>query len=108
MPKQIFSSFWHGQALPPLHWACLNSFVARGHQLRLYCYRPVQVPDGVTLADASTVMDEQELFEFDHSFSAFSNIFRYKLLLREGCWWVDTDVFCLVDDIPDCAYAWAN
>ena len=29
------------------------------------------------------------------SLAAFSNLFRYKLLLERGGWWVDTDVICL-------------
>jgi hypothetical protein len=29
------------------------------------------------------------------SYSAFSNLFRYKLIFEKGGWWVDTDVVCL-------------
>src|SRR5262249_53705507 len=33
--------------------------------------------------------------------AAFGNLFRYKLLAERGGWWVDTDVVCLSDAIPD-------
>src|SRR5206468_3047474 len=29
------------------------------------------------------------------SLAAFSDLFRYRLLLDQGGWWVDADVFCL-------------
>jgi hypothetical protein len=108
MPKQTLSTFWHGRELSPLHRICLRSFVERGHRLKLYGYREVDVPDGVELEDARQVVAESELFEFMASYSGFSNIFRYALLLARDSWWVDTDVYCLADDIPDCRYAWAQ
>jgi hypothetical protein len=108
MRSQTFNAFWHGAALSPLHWACLSSFIERGHRLRLFSYRDLDVPKGVILEDARKIMSDKELFEFENSFSAFSNIFRYKVLLEQGGWWVDTDVLCLKEDIPDCTYAWAR
>jgi hypothetical protein len=38
----------------------------------------------------------------------FSDVFRFKLLLEQGGWWVDTDVICNSDQFPECQYAWAN
>ena len=108
MRNQTFTAFWHGAALSPMHWACLASFVERGHRMRLYTYRDLEVPPGVILEDARQVMSDKELFEFEKSFSAFSNIFRYKVLLEQGGWWVDTDIYCLAEDIPDPPYAWAR
>ena len=108
MRHQTFNAFWHGAQLSPMHWACLGSFVERGHRLRLFAYQDVAVPAGVTLEDARRIMSERELFEFEKSFSAFSNIFRYKMLLEHGGWWVDTDVYCLAEDIAECTYAWAR
>jgi hypothetical protein len=105
---QIFNAFWHGPELSPLHWACLSSFVERGHRLRLFCYQAVGVPKSVEVEDARRIIPEADLFEFGGSFSAFSNLFRYKLLLEEGGWWVDADVYCLREDLPDCRYAWAR
>jgi len=108
MKNQLFSTFWYGNELPPLHWACLSSFIQHGHRLKVFSYLELELPDGVLFEDARQIIDEEELFEFEDSFSAFSNIFRYRLLLAEGCWWVDTDVYCLKEDIPDCRYAWAR
>jgi hypothetical protein len=75
--------------------------------LRLYSYQNLEVPAGVELADAADVMDESEAFLFDRSFSAFSNIFRYRLLFDQGGWWIDSDVYCQLADVPQCSYAWA-
>lgn len=107
MAKQVFNAFWHGRPLPALHWACLGSFVAHGHRLRLHCYEPLGVPAGVERVDARDVIPAEAVFEFGGSYSAFSNLFRYELLLRHGGWWVDTDVVCLRDELPDVACAWA-
>lgn len=108
MPRQIFSSFWHGPALSPLHWACLDSFPRNGHTLRLFVYDEVAVPKGVVLEDASRILPLETLFAFQNTFSAFSNIFRYTLLLKHGGFWVDTDVYCLTEDIPSSRYVWAH
>jgi hypothetical protein len=107
VPAQVFNTFWHGPDLTPLHWACLKSFADHGHRLRVFTYRPFDLPRGVEPADAREVMPESDLFEFEASFGAFSDIFRYRLLLAMGGWWVDTDVYCLEDDIAECRYAWA-
>ena len=108
MRHQTFNTFWHGPELSPLHWACLSSFIERGHRLRLFSYEPVTVPHGVEREDASRVLPRAELFEFQGSASSFSNLFRYELLLQDGGWWVDADVYCLREDLPDCRYAWAR
>jgi hypothetical protein len=108
MRNQVFNTFWHGPALSPLHWACLKSFADRGHRLRVFSYEPLALPAGVAREDARQVIGESELFEFEDSFSAFSNIFRYKFQLEHGGWWVDTDVYCMQEDIEDCTYAWAR
>ena len=108
MRNHSFNAFWHGAPLSPMHWACLGSFIEHGHHVRLFAYRDMAVPQGVTLEDARRIMNERELFEFENSFGAFSDIFRYRMLLDHGGWWVDTDVYCFADDIPDCRYAWAR
>jgi hypothetical protein len=103
-----FNAFWHGAPLSPLHWACLGSFVEKGHRLRLWSYEEVLVPQGVEREDARKILPETELFLFHGSASAFSNLFRYELLVAEGGWWVDADVYCLQEELPDCRYAWAR
>jgi hypothetical protein len=107
MQNQVFNTFWYGPELSPLHWACLKSFADRGHRLRVFTYEPLKLPPGVLREDAAQFVSQSELFEFDESFGAFSDIFRYELLMQEGGWWVDSDVYCLKEDIIECDYAWA-
>jgi hypothetical protein len=62
------------------------------------------VPQGVTLADASTIISQREkdtfFSEFPGLFAQFSDLFRYEMLARHGGWWVDTDVVCLTSSMP--------
>jgi hypothetical protein len=108
MQQQAFNSFWHGGQLSPLEWACLSSFVERGHSIRLFCYEPLAVPPGVIVEDASGIIARDQIFLAEGGFAAFSDLFRYKLILKYGEWWVDTDVYCLNEEIPHCCYAWAR
>ena len=103
-----FNMFHYGQALSPLVRVCMKSFIDFGHVLNAYLFQDLDVPAGVRVLDANNILPREELFLFHKSPSAFSNIFRYKLLLENGGWWVDTDVLCLTDSIPDCEYAWAQ
>ena len=65
----------------------------------------LSVPEGVNLCDASLILNKSAFFTYSDgpqqgSPSAFSNLFRYRLLYDRGGWWVDTDVICLSSDIP--------
>jgi hypothetical protein len=79
----------------------MDSFVATGHSVHLYTYDAIDnVPQGVILRDASKILPPSAIFrnrlgKGKGSLAGFSDLFRYKLLLDEGGWWVDTDVFCL-------------
>src|ERR1700687_5641830 len=108
MRNQWFNTFWHGGDLGPLEWACLSSFVEHGHKLRLFSYDPILVPAGVSHEDASVIMPRDTLFSVDGSVAAFSDLFRYQVILKCGEWWCDTDVYCISDEIPYCQYAWAH
>jgi hypothetical protein len=90
-------SLWVGDALTPMERLSLSSFVAHSHQVDLYVYDEVDVPSGVTLRDASSILPRSSIFRYagNGSLAGFSNFFRYKLLLERGGWWVDTDVVCL-------------
>jgi Capsular polysaccharide synthesis protein len=111
---QIFSAFWHGPPISPMHWACLASFIERGHQVDLYAYEHLQVPTGVNVRDANEVLPIDKLFVFHNpnlkspDLGPFSDLFRFKLLLDRGGWWIDADVLCNRSDFPECGYAWAN
>ncbi|HEY6642843.1 hypothetical protein [Povalibacter sp.] len=101
------SGLWIGARLSPLERSCIASFLGRGHQFDLYVYEPVaDVPDGCRLADAATTLPARRVFAHSQgegrgSVAAFSDLFRYELLMRRGGWWADLDVFCLGDRLPD-------
>jgi hypothetical protein len=92
------SSFWWGEALGPLHRACLRSALRVGHDVRLYCYRaPRDVPRGVALLDAATILPETALLRHREtgSVALFSDRFRYALLRGGGGTWADADMYFL-------------
>jgi hypothetical protein len=103
-----FQSFWWGEPLSPYQWLCLKSFADFGHGFDLYTFDPQMiVPSGVRVCDASEIAPRNEVFVCEDGLgkgapAVFSNGFRYKLLVEKGGWWVDTDVVCLSDNIPDC------
>jgi Glycosyltransferase sugar-binding region containing DXD motif len=98
------SSFHTGRPLALWERCSLQSFADHGHRMTLYAYGPLAVPKGVTLADASAIVSDEEkdsiLATAPGKFSQFSNLFRYEMLIRHGGWWVDTDVICLTDTLP--------
>ena len=99
-------SFWLGKSLPPCQMLCMKSFIDHGHQYDLYSYDSVAVPEGVRVMDASEILPRSEIFFFRNgeargSVAGFADIFRYRLLMLRGGWWVDTDVVCLSSKIPE-------
>jgi hypothetical protein len=97
-----FASFWHGP-LNPFAYACLASFSEVGATLRLYSYDPrLDVPSGVHLEDARLVCPDESLVRRyivngKPSIAAFSDMFRYRMIQKTGCCWVDADIICLRD-----------
>lgn len=93
--------------------ACL-SHLNVGHQFHLWSYHPIaNVPDGVILKNAREILPEHEVFAYQvgegkGSYSAFSNFFRYKLLLERGGWWVDADVMAIKRFEFDKPYVFAS
>lgn len=79
----------------------IESFLKFGYEFRLYCYEPVDnVPAGVVVCDGREILSADEIFVHRRGFgkgspAGFSDLFRYKLLLDKGQWWVDTDVICV-------------
>src|SRR5262249_36688664 len=104
---QLFQSFWWGEPLSPYEWLGLKSFIDFGHRFDLYSYDPhIAVPAQVRVRDAAELTGRSEFFVYEHGFgkgspAGFANLFRYILLAERGGWWVDTDVVCLSDAIPD-------
>jgi hypothetical protein len=105
--RPFVNMFWHGR-LMPLVIACIQSFLDRGIGVKVFSYEEIRLPSGATHEDAATILPRSDHFLFESSSSAFSNIFRYKLLLDYGGWWVDSDVVLLQDHLPECEHYWAR
>jgi hypothetical protein len=112
--SQVFRTFWLQPELSPVEHLCIKSFLAHGHRFQLYSYADVaNVPEGCEVEDARRVLPEERVFFYKAGYhagsvSAFSNIFRYELLARDGGWWVDSDLLCLTADVPETDYAFAK
>ena len=97
----VVQSLWIGSSLPPIQRLSIRSFLEHGHDYHLYAYEEIAgLPKGTTVCDASTLLPRESIFCYQDgvgkgSYSAFSNLFRYKLIFEKGGWWVDTDVVCL-------------
>ena len=101
------NTLWIGDSVSPMERACIQSFLDKGFDYHLYCYRPIaNVPPGCQLLDAGKVLPESRIIRYTRgpgkgSVALFANMFRYKLLYESGGWWVDTDMFCLTQALPD-------
>jgi len=97
----VVQSLWIGDRLTVMEKLAIRSFLANGHAFHLYCYDNVDgLPDGTIVKDGNEILPNSRIFTYSDGFAkgspaAFSNFFRYKLLLEKGGWWVDTDVVCL-------------
>lgn len=97
----IIQTLWVGDRFSQVESLSARSFLANGHEYHLYSYCDIaDVPPGVVRRDAREILPEDRVFSYKKepgrgSVSAFSNIFRYKLLHDRGGVWVDTDVVCL-------------
>ncbi len=105
---EIIQSLWIGESLAPPQELSIASFLHFGHEYHLHCYQKVgNVPSGVVIKDANDTLPASAIFHYQQgpergSVAAFANLFRYKLLIESGGWWVDTDVVCLRPfDFPD-------
>lgn len=99
-PKPTFATFWHGP-LDPITYTCLATFPQRGVGLTVYSYDPsIELPKGVRRADARCVVPDMGLIDRytvggRASSATFSDYFRYRVISRTGCCWVDSDIICL-------------
>ncbi|MCX5578959.1 hypothetical protein [Kaistia terrae] len=95
-----FASFWYGQPLSAYEHLCISSFIKAGHSFDLFSYDlEINAPDGCKVRSASEIYPKDKIFFYNEmptpKVSAFSNMFRYRLVYETGCCWVDTDVLCL-------------
>jgi hypothetical protein len=79
----------------------IQSFLDHGYAFHLYTYRTVEnVPAGAIVLPGEDILPANEIFCYQKgfgkgSYAAFSNCFRYKLLLERGGWWTDLDCVCI-------------
>jgi hypothetical protein len=100
-------SLWIGGDLSPMEQLSIASFLANGHEYHLYTYGEVgHPPKGTVLKNAEEILPKTAVFQYHQhpSYAGFSNFFRYRLLLRKGGWWADTDVVCLKPFAFDAPY----
>ena len=90
-------SLWIGGELSNLEILSMKSFLHNNHNYYLYTYNNIpNVPEGVIVKDGNDILPESEIFRYKNgSVSAFSNVFRYKMIFDKGGYWVDTDLICL-------------
>ncbi len=95
---EVIQGLWIGGALSAMERLSIASFLGHGHEFHLYAYGEVAgVPQGTILRDAGEILPASRIFYYprERSCSGFSNLFRYRLLLERGGWWVDVDMVCL-------------
>lgn len=96
--NNVIQGLWIGSGLSVMERLSIESFLCNGHEYHLYVYDDVRnVPGGANVKDAGEILPASMIFQYENhkSFSAFSNFFRYKLLLERGGWWADSDMVCL-------------
>ncbi len=106
----VVNGMWVGAHLSLMELLTLKCFVDHGHRFLLWTYGQIpqdELPEGVELRDASSIIPAREVFSYRRgphagSYAGFSDIFRYNLLHDRGGWWVDMDVACLKSfDFPE-------
>ncbi len=92
--------FWHGSEFSLYETLSVRSFLRHGFQVEVFSYTPLNLPDGSVWRDAAEILPASDVFTYRSgagagSVSAFSNLFRYKLLYELGGIWADSDLLCL-------------
>lgn len=98
LPLPPMQGLWIGPTLSVLEQLSVSSFLHNGHAYHLYVYDEVQhIPAGTRVMDANEILPASLIFQYQDfpSYAGFANLFRYKLLLEKGGWWVDSDMVCL-------------
>lgn len=96
--NRVIQGLWIGSELSLMERLSIASFLGNGHEYHLYVYDDLgNLPEGATVKDGNEILPASMIFQYEKhkSFSAFSNFFRYKLLLERGGWWADSDMVCL-------------
>ena len=102
--NKIVQSLWIGESLSLVEILCITSFINNGHEFHLYVYDDVKnIPTECIVKNANEIIPKSEIFYYNEKQSisgekrptAFSNMFRYKLLYEKGNYWVDMDMICV-------------
>jgi len=105
-------TFWSFAPTTYIERLCLKSMLTAGHPVDLYTFdESVDVPEGVTVRDASEIMPRnQVLFHQSGSPALFSDLFRYSGLRRGLGTWVDADVLLLrpIVDLGEYILGWQD
>lgn len=107
----VIQSLWVGNELSKMEQLCIKSFLDNGHPFHLYAYNEITgLPDGVVVKDANEILPEMSVFKYKDrdTYSGFANMFRYKLLLEKGSFWVDMDIVCIEAFEFDTEYVFAS
>lgn len=107
----IIQSLWIGDRFSVMEKLSASSFIKNGDDFHLYSYEDVQnIPLGVKLMDANSILSSDKIFKYNkhNSYAGFANMFRYKLLLEKGNYWVDSDVVSLKKFTHHDEYIFAN
>jgi Glycosyltransferase sugar-binding region containing DXD motif len=89
------NGFWYGERLTTMGKLSVASYLANGHAYKLWTYGKVGgVPDGAEICDASQIVPQSYVKQFKN-LANFSDALRYRLLFREGGWYVDLDNVCM-------------
>jgi len=103
---------WLGSELSYLEKLCLTAMVSVGHKTILYCYGDIHdVPHGVEVRQASEIMGSEKFSQYRNgSYALGSDLFRYNLLSRFPCIWVDTDMLLLrpISQDSDYIFGWED
>ena len=101
MAGEVVQALWVGSRLSSMEQLSICSFLRHGHPVHLYAFGPMaNVPEGTTVRSAAEILPESEVFIYRRgpgkgSTAAFSDPFRYRLLLERGGWWTDLDMVCV-------------
>lgn len=98
------TSLWIGDKLHDIQKLCIKSFLDHGHDFTLYTYKTYDdVPEGTIVKDANTILPEEKIYRdiTQFSYAPFSDWWRYKWLYENGGFWVDMDIVCVSDKLPD-------
>lgn len=107
----VIQGLWIGGELSVIERLSIASFLKNGHRVHLYTYEGVTgAPEGTEFRDGREILGTDRIFKYkrEGSYAGFSNIFRYKLLLERGNYWVDLDVVCLKPFALDREYVFSG